>query len=663
MRNSTVLIIALLCAINFELFSQTESLVTFKPEKPCLGDSLTVIFTPGSKSPLLKTDSVLMQVQFYKVGKGYFVDEFKMRKKGNSWESIFKLVHKNTGCLLFQFSDSEYDIIDHNDYKLWDLLVYDKNGNPVKGAYASRANTYMSAMMMRRKQNMEEYNSGLMEELSLHPDDPQNIAASWWARMNSSNNPDSTNKVIMNEAEKLLIQYPDSLSIMKLAYYVFQNTDKEKSEELQRKIDKLEPKKEFELHNEWNKILFMPPGEKRLKTFYDYYQKAKGTSYEPSASIEYFRSMIGTKYYKQAIAFLDEWKKPSLFDVIIASRQIVDACKKELPKLNMKDAANNIEIGTEINRIKEAANMGKQLAQKTILLWQKESVADKSYYEPPSVWAKERRRSSGMGFIAMAQADYLLKDYESAEKNFLKAKELLRYEFYYPIYSEDYVKCMMELKKYEEAFETGVKIFENVNWDKMPELKEMLLTASRHLDNTKYDVDKRLNAISENNKALRSDEIQQQFKSRFRKAPDFTAKDLEGKQYSLQALKGKIVIIEFWNTSCGWCEKSAPYFQKFYNAHKNDQNLEVLSINCDPASDQQDKNKYVRDFIKEKKWMFPVLIDSENKIASKFRPGGVPVTFFIGPDSMIYYTEEGFPGITMIKDFEKIVDMIKKDVK
>jgi peroxiredoxin len=42
------------------------------------------------------------------------------------------------------------------------------------------------------------------------------------------------------------------------------------------------------------------------------------------------------------------------------------------------------------------------------------------------------------------------------------------------------------------------------------------------------------------------------------RAPDFTLKGLEGEQYTLASLKGKIVLVEFWSVSCPFCQRILP---------------------------------------------------------------------------------------------------------
>lgn len=61
-------------------------------------------------------------------------------------------------------------------------------------------------------------------------------------------------------------------------------------------------------------------------------------------------------------------------------------------------------------------------------------------------------------------------------------------------------------------------------------------------------------------------------------APDFTLKDIDGKDLSLSSLRGKYVVLDFWGSWCGWCIKGIPEMKKYYAKYKN--RMEILGIDC-----------------------------------------------------------------------------------
>ena len=61
-------------------------------------------------------------------------------------------------------------------------------------------------------------------------------------------------------------------------------------------------------------------------------------------------------------------------------------------------------------------------------------------------------------------------------------------------------------------------------------------------------------------------------------APDFTLKSIDGKNISLSSLKGKVVVLDFWGSWCGWCIKGMPKMKEYYAKYKG--KLEILGIDC-----------------------------------------------------------------------------------
>jgi len=101
---------------------------------------------------------------------------------------------------------------------------------------------------------------------------------------------------------------------------------------------------------------------------------------------------------------------------------------------------------------------------------------------------------------------------------------------------------------------------------------------------------------------------------------DFTLTDLEGKAWTLKALHGKVVLVNFWATWCPPCRKELPDLQALYDRFKN-RGLVVLGIS------DEDITK-VQPFVTEHKMTYPVLLDPGRKGNQLFDIQGIPGSLF-----------------------------------
>jgi peroxiredoxin len=101
-------------------------------------------------------------------------------------------------------------------------------------------------------------------------------------------------------------------------------------------------------------------------------------------------------------------------------------------------------------------------------------------------------------------------------------------------------------------------------------------------------------------------------------APTITLTGLDGRQFTLRDLRGKVVLIKFWATSCTTCVRQMPETiatQQKYAA----QGYETIAIAM-----RYDPPNYVVNFVQTRKLPFTVVIDSMGKIAQAF--GNVQLT-------------------------------------
>ncbi len=115
-----------------------------------------------------------------------------------------------------------------------------------------------------------------------------------------------------------------------------------------------------------------------------------------------------------------------------------------------------------------------------------------------------------------------------------------------------------------------------------------------------------------------------------REAPGFTLTDLAGRSVSLESLKGRVVLLDFWATWCVPCRKSMPELQTLHERYSA-RGLTVLGVSIDEKADAK-----VRKFIADKGFTYPVAVDSPKQPAwQEYRVKSIPAAWLIDRDGRI----------------------------
>lgn len=134
-------------------------------------------------------------------------------------------------------------------------------------------------------------------------------------------------------------------------------------------------------------------------------------------------------------------------------------------------------------------------------------------------------------------------------------------------------------------------------------------------------------------------------------APHATFTTLEGKQFSMASLRGKVVWLNFWATSCTACIEEMPDLTRTYNKFR-DRGFEVVAVAM-----VYDPPNYVVHYKESVQLPFPVVIDKGGEIAKAFWDVSLtPTAILVDKQGKVLKTIVGIP------DFKEIEILLDKEL-
>lgn len=132
-------------------------------------------------------------------------------------------------------------------------------------------------------------------------------------------------------------------------------------------------------------------------------------------------------------------------------------------------------------------------------------------------------------------------------------------------------------------------------------------------------------------------------------APDVSFTTLDGQTRPLSSLKGKVVLVNFWATTCTTCVAEMPKLIETYNKFAP-KGFETVAIAMD-----YDPPEYVRNYAQKNGLPFTVALDSGGKAAKGFEEVRLtPTTFLLDKQGRIVQKYLGEP------DFAKLHALLDK---
>ncbi len=133
-------------------------------------------------------------------------------------------------------------------------------------------------------------------------------------------------------------------------------------------------------------------------------------------------------------------------------------------------------------------------------------------------------------------------------------------------------------------------------------------------------------------------------------APPVSFRMIDGQQVSTDALRGKVVLVNFWATSCSTCIAEMPQMVDTYKKY-NERGLELVAVamNYDPPS-------YVLNYAKTRELPFKVALDDGSAARSFGDVKLTPTTFLIDKQGNIVKRYVGIP------EFSALHQLIEKEL-
>jgi thiol-disulfide isomerase/thioredoxin len=116
-------------------------------------------------------------------------------------------------------------------------------------------------------------------------------------------------------------------------------------------------------------------------------------------------------------------------------------------------------------------------------------------------------------------------------------------------------------------------------------------------------------------------------------APGFSLTSVDGKTVSLESLRGKVVLLNFWATWCMPCRAEMPFVELLHRTFR-EKGLTVLGI------DSEDR-EVAAAYLTKNGYTLPSLLDPDKKAHDDYGARGIPTTVLIDREGKVVFSAAG----------------------
>jgi thiol-disulfide isomerase/thioredoxin len=611
-----LVLITFLCLLISCSNNDFTSTFSYQPANAQPGNKIELLFNADS-TKLADAENITAVVYQYNIDLES-TTELKMQKLTGGWKTSFKTDNGTKGIVVKFVSGDEEE---NNDNKGYIITLNDEAGKELAEAEPGLAVAYATwgpnAGLYRDR---EKANKMLKDFFDKHPDKKINYLDTYFYTVEKTM-PDELTGVLTTELAALEQKaVKNSIELRLLEKYYLKLGEKEKSEkygeELRNSFDGSEQAQESFIAL----ISGEKNSEKQLDMLAQFEKDYPESEHLADAYEEVAFSLLDSKKIDQLAALIKGHpNKPPLYIYYYAVNAFVDA------DYNEDETYEIAKLGSErnIEDIQTAA-----------------SRKPKSYTEQD--WLNEVKYYAGINsfvygkvLMSRGQPQIALSHLKDAVDNTLEFNSR-------PDINIEYINCLIEVKEPAKAMKTIEEFISKGKSDS--EMKEVLKKLYVDKNGSEEGFDEYTTEFEKIAYGELIDKVKSELisKEESKPAPGFELYDTEGKLVKLSDFKNKIVIVDFWATWCGPCRKSFPGMKMAVEKYQDNDNVKFLFVNTWERVD--DKLENAKKFMRDNRYPFHVLMDTENKVVGAYKVQGIPTKFILDKDHDIRFVSIGMSG-------------------
>lgn len=593
--------------------------VTFIPEKLTALSSLTVHYTPGDETE--NASEINAFLYFWNRKKEPTLIELPLKKNSDdSWSADANVKLDTIVYISCKIVSDKFE--DTNDDRWWSVRIY-KNEKPLEGALlaevqsiALRKNGFKAAGVPDEALKL------LEEEHAMYPN--SSIWSFRWQLLSIQGMSDNIEQTITHELDSLVASSKSESDLLDFSVWYDRLSKPQKAEAV---LDTL-------ISRYKNKSASVRKELRPLNALRDY------------DLVKTALKNIIQEYPETQEA---DGLKSSLVQIAMQQKNFEEAAGY-IKKYNIQNSDMCVQIARVILNENKNPTLANELAERGLELAKKSSK--------PSHLSRKEWEPTSQTLVTNALSVYgsalTINDRcADAEKVFEEA--LQKNPKGDPDLYQNYIQCLKKNKKSKEALAMYDRFF-----SKFPPADGMVEEYRKlyeEVNGSTKGLDEKLKQLTETASEEKFTDLKKSILNKSIK--DFTLSSLTGESVTLEKLKGKVVVLDFWATWCGPCKVSFPHLQKVYEKYKSKSDVLIYAVNTYERVTGDSRKQSVEKFIKDNKYTFPVLMDTD--VASTNGIQSIPTQFVIDKQGLIQFMNVGFEGPQMVDELSAKIELLRSE--